>query len=524
MSLSRLLTVTTLALALAPLYVLSAPQQDGQTAVRLHTVRRTPGGQFYAAPGGTPDGDGSLAHPWDINTALSHQPAVGPGSVIWLRGGTYGSGSTIFQSALVGTPSAPIVVRQYPGERAVINGWLQIGCCDQDPHRDRGAYVWFWGLEFASSITDRTGAPSGPPDYASSAIQNAVDSWAPGTRLINLVIHDTRQGVGIWKEAVNSEVYGCLIYNNGFQASDRGHGHGIYVQNDGGTKQLTDNVIFDQFGVGIHAYGTDQAQVRNITAEGNIVFNNGSVSTGGGNDDNILFASGSGLQNIVVRNNYTYHTPDGDIGYSRVGWQFDPVNQNTVITNNYWIGGNLAIMVNRWNTATFTGNTVYSKTQLLTYLDFLPGQSSATYTWDGNTYYGSGRFSYAGNETNWQGWTANGIDRDSHFSSGRPSGIWTFVRPNRYEQGRANIVIYNWDLSPSVSVDVSSVLGVGTSYEIRDAENFFGPAVLTGTYDGKPVAIPMTNLKPAATNGVFPTPPKETAPEFGAFIILPKSD
>jgi hypothetical protein len=226
----------------------------------------------------------------------------------------------------------------------------------------------------------------------------------------------------------------------------------------------------------------------------------------------------------VVRNNYTYHTPDGDIGYSRVGWQFDPVNQNTVITNNYWIGGNLAIMVNRWNTATFTGNTVYSKTQLLTYVDFLPGQSSAGYIWDGNTYYGSGRFSYAENETAWQGWTADGIDRDSRFSSGRPSGTWTFVRPNRYEQGRANIVIYNWDLNSSVPVDVSGVLGVGTSYEVRDAENFFGPAVLTGTYDGKPIAIPMTNLKPAATNGVFPTPPKHTAPEFGAFIVLPKSE
>ena len=61
-------------------------------------------------------------------------------------------------------------------------------------------------------------------------------SWAPGTKLINLVIHDTRQGIGIWQEALDSEAYGNLIYYNGFQASDRGHGHGIYVQNDEGNK------------------------------------------------------------------------------------------------------------------------------------------------------------------------------------------------------------------------------------------------------------------------------------------------
>jgi hypothetical protein len=523
MNATLVLAVATAALVPTALYA-PRPAQVTHTGYRGTAVTRDTGAKFYASPDGTPGGDGSIAHPWDIVTALA-QPStiVPPGSTIWMRGGTYGTGTTIFRSSLVGMPSAPIVVRQYPGERAIINGWLQIGCCDQDPHPDQGAYVWFWGLEFASSITDRTGAPAGPPDYGASAILNAVDSWAPGTRLINLIIHDTRQGVGFWKEATNSEVYGCLIYNNGFQASDRGHGHGIYVQNNNGTKLLAENIIFDQFGVGIHAYGTDQAYIRNITAEGNIVFNNGSVSARGQNDDNILFASGTGLQNIVVRNNYTYHTPDNDIGYSRVGWQFDQTNDNTSVTNNYWIGGDLVIMLNHWNSAVFTGNTVYSKTQLLTYLDFLPTQNPAGYTWDGNTYYGSGRFDYAQNETTWQGWTGNGIDRHSQFISGRPTGTWIFARPNRYEPGRGNIVVYNWGLSPTISVDLSGILGPGTSYEIRDAENFFGPAVVTGTYDGSPVSIPMTNLKPAATNGTFPVPPKETAPELGAFVVLPKS-
>jgi hypothetical protein len=29
----------------------------------------------------------------------------------------------------------------------------------------------------------------------------------------------------------DNEVYGCLIYYNGYDATDRGHGHGIYSAN-----------------------------------------------------------------------------------------------------------------------------------------------------------------------------------------------------------------------------------------------------------------------------------------------------
>jgi len=29
-----------------------------------------------------------------------------------------------------------------------------------------------------------------------------------------------------------------------------------------------------------------------------------------------------------------------------------------------------------------------------------------------------------------------------------PTGTWTFVQPNKYEAGRANIAIYNWSLAP----------------------------------------------------------------------------
>ena len=81
------------------------------------------------------------------------------------------------------------------------------------------------------------------------------------------------------------------------------------------------------------------------------------------------------------------------------------------------------------------------------------------------------------------------------YLASRPTGIRSFVRPNAYEPGRANITILNWDRSPTVAVDVSAAgLTAGTRFEVRDAQNFYGPALVTGTYTGAPITLPMTGL------------------------------
>jgi hypothetical protein len=114
------------------------------------------------------------------------------------------------------------------------------------------------------------------------------------------------------------------------------------------------------------------------------------------------------------------------------------------------------------------------------------------------------------------------MDAASRFVAGRPAGVWTFVRPNKYEQGRANVVIYNWDAQDSVKIDLSGVLKPGSAYEVRDAENFFGAPVASGTYDGNPVNFPMKGLTVPAPVGNVPTAPQHTAPQFGAFVVLPR--
>jgi hypothetical protein len=49
--------------------------------------------------------------------------------------------------------------------------------------------------------------------------------------------------VSWWSGDIDSELYGCLVYDNGWTASDRNHGHAIYTQNKEGTKVIADNIL-----------------------------------------------------------------------------------------------------------------------------------------------------------------------------------------------------------------------------------------------------------------------------------------
>jgi len=108
---------------------------------------------------------------------------------------------------------------------------------------------------------------------------------------------------------------------------------------------------------------------------------------------------------------------------------------------------------------------------------------------------------------------------------GRPKGTWSFVRPNAYEKGRAHVAIYNWDRRGSVEVDLSSSgLSAGDRYEIRDAQEYHGTPVGSGTFDGAPVRIAMDGRSIARPLGSVAFPPRHTSSEFGAFVVLKTVD
>ena len=428
--------------------------------------------EFFVSPTGTDRGSGSQKAPWSLGKALSHPGGVKPGDTIWLRGGTYVG---LFTSSVTGTLASPIQVRQYPGERATLdcatNG---VGVAGAAVLTINGAYTWYMSFEITNSETTRYNPSpgSGPPNLRVPGF----NIYAPGTKLINMVIHDTAQGVGWWSNSPDSEVYGNLIYYNGWDAPDRGHGHGIYTQNPApSVHRIVDNILFDGFALGVQAY-TEGGHIDNMYLEGNTAFGNGVLSQVSGGTYNLLIGGLQVAANPSMISNFTYG------GGNKNGLGYSAGCTNGVVTGNYFAGSPVLELVNCSTGLTMTGNTFYGS---------LSGFTSGQYP--GNTYYSS-----------------------------RPTGTRVFLRPNQYEAGRANITVYNWGLNASVPVDLSSVLAIGAQYEIRNAQNFYGPPVVSGTYTGGSIALPMSGLTSAAPVGV--TTPPATGPEFNAFVVLTKAD
>ena len=495
---------------------------------------------WYVSITGLSTNSGTLASPWDINSALAgHSGAVQPGDTIWLQGGTYGDGTvtTVIYSTTVGTSVSPIVVRGMPGQRAIINNWLQVGCCDGANDPSRGSYTWFWDLEFDSYNTNRSSGTSGPPDYAAMFNHNGIDTWGDGTKVINCLFDNLAGGISVWTTN-NSEVYGNLLSNIGGHGTDRGHGHDLYLQNNSPSNLVvTNNIGFNNFDEGIQAYGSSTAYVQNMTFTGNVIFNSGTLN--GDLVDNFTIGGGGasgGANNITLTDNYTYDTPSLTEGQNELGDIFDSTEGTGTFTGNYFIGGFQAADLDRWTTLTFTGNTLYATTGAQqSWMLYTSSQNPATYTYTDNTYYGVNQFWIFANcgpwpctytENTYSEWQSIlGIDAGSTYdSSDPPPGTWTFVTPNSYETGRANIIIYNWPLASTVSVNLTAVgMTSGTPYQILDAENIHNGPVASGIYTtGSPsVTIPMTGLTVEQPVGTVPNPPSHTAPQFGVFVVMP---
>lgn len=467
---------------------------------------------FYAAPFGKSDAAGSKAEPWDLRTALAQPSSLRPGDVLLLRGGVYGIGTTVYESRISGAPEMPIVVRQYPGERATINGGLIV----------RGSNAWYWGFEVTSLLTDRTGGAqanfSGAPE--------GVTVLGEHIKLINLVIHDSRDAIGLWMPAIDAEAYGCILFHNGWQGPDRGHGHGIYTQNGNGTKTIADNIIFEQFDHGIQAFVTDttKGSVKGYVVDGNVLFNNGGISRDG-YSDNILFGYSGAMADIHISNNYTFYDPAANKGGSHIGWQFSGRNRNAIVKDNYFIGGYFSVELWSWDTLAFTGNTVYSQRASVVDLQLAAQQSAQSYSFANNQYYGEGQFYFRGQRLTWSSWKkVSGLDAQSRFAQGAPSGVWQFVRPNKYEPRRGHVVIYNWDKMRELMIDLSPIVKDGTRFQIRDVQNYFGPPVARGVYQGGYVRISLDGLKAMPPVGLVPNPPAHTAPLFAVLIVLPDDE
>ena len=442
-----------------------------------------PGRSFFAAPTGTPQGDGSERRPWDLATALAGGPRTGPkvqpGDTIWLRGGTYRGA---FRSTLTGQAGAPIVVRQFAGERAVIDG----AGSTRSGLYVTGDYSVFWGFELTNSDSARS---------TSRDMQlrpNVLVNNASHTKFVNLVIHDG--GVGFYNEPkpVDVEISGCIIYNNGWQGPDRGHGHGLYLKAFTGPLVARDNVIFNQYGYGIHAYtNAKTGKLMNITLEGNVAFNNGTLAVSPSLSSNILVGGADYAAGDVVRDNVTYYSPKltGAGSNVQIGWK-TLRNGDVIVENNYVVGGSPALAFGYWAAARVSNNTLIRTSATRGGLIAKRDLGAAGQIWRDNA------------------------ERPA------PTATKVIVRPNLYEQGRAHVTVINWGRDRVATVDVSGVLAPGDRYEVRNVQDLFGAAVTSGTVSGSQIRVPLGGLDAPPPVGRAKSPAPKTGPAFDVFVIV----
>ncbi len=432
---------------------------------------------YFVAPDGNDANDGSVEHPWELQYALNHPDIVEPGDTIWLRGGEYRGSYTL---RLEGEEDRPITVRAVPGERAILmNHDLVLDI-------STSSYVNLWGLEITATANSRD-----PIEREESAYGVRINQGRDShhIKFINMIVHDMpAQGFGWWRANTDSEIYGSLIFYNGVNQFD----HGIYVMNETGEKRIVDSFIFDNASHGIHAYGEKPEQaLNNIRIEGNTVFNNGSIGfvttrgTYGNFARNILLGGRNVAENPVVISNYTYY-PGSDGEAFNLGYRAG--STNAIVEDNYFVGGKIEL-----------------------------GGVNKSVTVTDNTLTGFGLTSI----------TAMPIGANQWLFA-EPPEAKIFVRPNLYEEGRANVTIYNWPGRDEVALSAADLAAVGIqagdSYRLHNVQDYFSD-VITGTYDGSQILVPMTGRSVAQPLGLDFKPPT-TFPDFGAFVLFvePASD
>ena len=202
---------------------------------------------------------------------------------------------------------------------------------------------------------------------------------------------------------------------------------------------IKDNIIYDEVVNSIQVYGSSGAAANNMNVTGNLhVY---SLAVLGG-------LTGFRMTDSVYDSNYTWSSG------VNVGYHMNHL-RNFAVTNNYLDNRtNVVVAPSTWDNLSMTGNTFVGATTGFTSTDFPT-----------NTY-----------------------------SPAKPVVNKVVVRPNTYEANRANIYVYNWENLPTVDVDLSSAVAVGTPINIMNAQDYYNAPVYSGVYAGGTVALPMTGL------------------------------
>ncbi len=431
---------------------------------------------YFVSPSGTDDGDGTLESPISLKKALSKTSLVyEDNKTLWVCPGTY---KGVFISELSGSESNPFIIKAIPKTRVILDSKTN-SRERADTLRINGSWTEYYGFEVMDSSTKSRESKERGSNPSDISLNGGVNIFGHHVKVINFIVHDTTGGFSFWRPAIDSELYGNIIYNNGWTAPDRGHGHAIYTQNETGTKTLKDNIIFFGYGTGIHAY-TEGGAIKGFDIIDNVWFDTGaSDPRSSQKKDNCLVGGFQPVERLLLKNNVGWSTGRG----TRIGYGGDINNIDATFINNYlaeslWIWGN-------WESVTLRDTKIFG---------------------------GIGDADKAKITSN-----VNSI-----LTNEKPKeGTKIFIKQNEYDSNRARVAIFNWEHKDSIEVDLSSVLENGDNFKINSVFDLFGEPVAQGKFNGTAITIPMGTVIPPQPYGMEGGISEEDDPkkEFGTFII-----
>ncbi|MFC0605964.1 hypothetical protein [Winogradskyella pulchriflava] len=479
---------------------------------------------------GSPNGDGSITKPWDLQTALSQtSQRVNGGDIIWLHNGIYNGR---YKSTIASTlKDKYITVTAYKNDKVVLNGNVE----SKEPHvlEVNGDRVIYKNFE----ITFLGSYPRLASDENFKTVTGINHVKGEDCKFQNLVIHNVpSSGMGSWKLTGGTSIEDCVIYNNGYQGQ-RGHGVGIYVQNQSSKiRHIRNNIIFNNYYKGIEVWSatskTQKEFVKNVTLTDNVIFNNGAPS--GKPWDNLIIASGDAdginvAKDITVKNNVLYHNTDfsdtKNFGYGSsltLGFTARALVEDISIIDNIIIGRNNTLNILHAKSVEFKHNTVYTG-----YVHFekstLPALESGAMNFDYNKFHtrktaGLRILKYKDYKlTDWQ--KIYNIDTNSEWNHLTDFEIDPVLmvselstKPNHY-----NVALLQKE-GNDVLVDFSEYgIEEGTSYKIYDLENRAVVVKSGKISDNKKVMFPMALS--AFEKPLHNTVATKSADNFGVFRI-----
>jgi parallel beta-helix repeat protein len=301
---------------------------------------------MYVATDGSDSNDGRSADR-PLRTLQRAASLVGPGDVVWVRGGVYSS-NVDFRTS--GTASRKIVFESYPGECAILDGSgesqrVRFSSVRHNILRNfvvrnspqEGIFMHSSHENTISNIISHNNAINGLltmegnnnlitkfiafDNYSARRAGDADGisiSTGDGNRIVDcMAFGNSDDGIDTWL-STNSVIENCVSFGNGYHnGQEVGDGNGFKA---GGRSNNANTIIRNSVAFNNRANGFDFNSGRNVTFDNNTSFNNGRHGfniTGGTVRNNIAFQNRNsalnGSGNTSVTNTW-------DLGISQPGF------------------------------------------------------------------------------------------------------------------------------------------------------------------------------------------------------------